>query len=823
MDLLGVPRPSYPGPSPHAFAPAHFNARGELIPYAFVPRPSQVASVPVHDAAMKADPGSPDTDLDNMELAYPDDEPTNLVDPTPPPPPPESPSPLPYTPPTPSHSKSPPTPAPATRRPLPRRAPRSPAIALPTVPVVYTVPRAGLVPSVPPRALPVPMPMPIPVHPVSMPMPPPPMPMHPIPIPMAAPAPAPVQAPCATAGCAGTAPAVGRRCLACVRGSWVGRREEKAKAAETDAATATPVKRVTIKLKVTPKSKVTLDSKAASGEAGGDKKGKGKAVEASPKEGTAADAADAGSWGGEGWDSDLSALTDSDGENEVKAKEPPRPSFKIRIPARTPSGSPIKTPPAKASPASALPTPPASTAGTPEAPRLCTIARCRVPLPPLALYRWKCCSACRKQYREYQRDRLARLAGSKVPASPTPTTSTPADAVLPPPRPTPLPPHIEALRAHAAQKEWERAEKERALELVGAQPVPRARAPEPAGTCVASGVQVQRKVEVVDGARVCTGRACGHIIPAEAEYVGSLCAVCRGRERRKAVRELAKDGKDAGKEKVKEKEAEAEVEDFPLAPMQRPGRCIYADCGTLMPVDSSEVSVAECEQCLRRKMIQRRPPGRPPGSRNKSKYSTAVTPAAKPLATQKLQPKTTATDKPVEAPRKRKRVSPYPAYQCRDALLKDFGTRFHGFIEAQSYYFLMRSGTAEAAQPPAQAMFDFSGEYSVVARDLDVIARKAEVEIGVHSVKDAVARAGGLEFSPTSWVSILGSPGGVVTRFACVHLVNVYLPIRVPPGHPPNPARPKSMQGELEIAVLPDDSHKYFAGEKTIVRFRLVG
>lgn len=134
----------------------------------------------------------------------------------------------------------------------------------------------------------------------------------------------------------------------------------------------------------------------------------------------------------------------------------------------------------------------------------------------------------------------------------------------------------------------------------------------------------------------------------------------------------------------------------------------------------------------------------------------------------------------------------------------------------------MRGGMG-ITQPPPQAMFDFSGEYAVVASDLDVVARKGEVELGVHAVKDAVSRAGGLEFSPTSWVSILGNPGGIVTRFACVHLVNVFLPIRVPPGHPPNPARPKSMQGELEIAVLPDQSHKYFPGEKTIVRFRLVG
>jgi hypothetical protein len=180
----------------------------------------------------------------------------------------------------------------------------------------------------------------------------------------------------------------------------------------------------------------------------------------------------------------------------------------------------------------------------------------------------------------------------------------------------------------------------------------------------------------------------------------------------------------------------------------------------------------------------------------------------------------TRTPQNPPAPRKRKRISPYPAYQSYDGLLLDFGARFHGFIEAQSYYFLVRD---RGSQPQAQSMFDFSGEFSVVASDLDIIGRKAEVEMDVHAIKDAVARASGLDFSPTSWVSILGNPGGIVTRFACVHLVSVFLPINVPPGYPPNPARPKSMQGELEIAVVPDESHKYFPGQKTIVRFRLVG
>ena len=148
-------------------------------------------------------------------------------------------------------------------------------------------------------------------------------------------------------------------------------------------------------------------------------------------------------------------------------------------------------------------------------------------------------------------------------------------------------------------------------------------------------------------------------------------------------------------------------------------------------------------------------------------------------------------------------------------LLKDFGIRFNGFIEAQSYYLLLRGAH------PAQAMFDFSGEYSVIAPDLDVVGRRRAVEAHIHRVKDAVAREGGLEFSATSWMSILGSQPGIVTRFACVHVVETHQTDHsLLHGYS---SLPKSMQGELEVAVLPDDSHKYFAGEKTIVRFRLVG
>lgn len=247
----------------------------------------------------------------------------------------------------------------------------------------------------------------------------------------------------------------------------------------------------------------------------------------------------------------------------ILLKETPRPSFKIRIPARTPSSSPTKP-----SPASALPTPPASISGTPEAPRLCTIARCRVPLPPHSLYRWKCCSACRKQYREYQRDRLARLAASNAGATPS-TTDAPlpsASSSAPRERSERTPAEVEALRAHSAQKEWEREENRRALEVAGV-PVPPRKPRErtdPVGTWnVAPNVQLRATTKQVEGARVCVARACEHVIPGEQEYEWVLCGPCRAREQRKAERALVKEGK-APVSSLAMSAAQQPKDDFPV-------------------------------------------------------------------------------------------------------------------------------------------------------------------------------------------------------------------------------------------------------------------
>jgi hypothetical protein len=122
--------------------------------------------------------------------------------------------------------------------------------------------------------------------------------------------------------------------------------------------------------------------------------------------------------------------------------------------------------------------------------------------------------------------------------------------------------------------------------------------------------------------------------------------------------------------------------------------------------------------------------------------------------------------------------------------------------------------------PTPQVKFGFSGEYSVIAADRDIVGRKATVERRVHDLHVAIARETGLNFGSGSWVHILANPVGIVTRFTCNPVVAVLRPL--PAAYPPT-LMSHNMLGELEIYVLPNDAHNFFHGEKTIVRFRLFG
>ena len=87
--------------------------------------------------------------------------------------------------------------------------------------------------------------------------------------------------------------------------------------------------------------------------------------------------------------------------------------------------------------------------------------------------------------------------------------------------------------------------------------------------------------------------------------------------------------------------------------------------------------------------------------------------------------------------------------------------------------------------------------------------------------------------SPKRMVSIFDF--GIITRFVCMR--EVAMPISKPVDVRPEPAGggeestptpaaaaySKTMQGELEISVLADKSHRFIPGQRTILRFRLVG
>lgn len=154
-----------------------------------------------------------------------------------------------------------------------------------------------------------------------------------------------------------------------------------------------------------------------------------------------------------------------------------------------------------------------------------------------------------------------------------------------------------------------------------------------------------------------------------------------------------------------------------------------------------------------------------------------------------------------------KTTSLCPPYQCHKDLLDDFSTRLDYFIDTQAY-------RSRMGFPVLQVMFDFSGEYSIVAADYDIAGRKVAVDVRVDGIEDSIASVTGLTFGPRSFYV---RPYGVITRLCCFKMLQP-----LPATYAPTLA-PQNMLGELEIFVLPNVSHRYFPGEKTIVRLRLFG
>ena len=95
--------------------------------------------------------------------------------------------------------------------------------------------------------------------------------------------------------------------------------------------------------------------------------------------------------------------------------------------------------------------------------------------------------------------------------------------------------------------------------------------------------------------------------------------------------------------------------------------------------------------------------------------------------------------------------SPYIEYRSLSSLLEDFRTRLGGFLQAHSYHFMCNNTSKNGVDgrlpvPPRAAIFEFDGEFSVVALDLDVPGRKADVEGEVLRLKGEVERLGRIQF-----------------------------------------------------------------------------
>ena len=64
--------------------------------------------------------------------------------------------------------------------------------------------------------------------------------------------------------------------------------------------------------------------------------------------------------------------------------------------------------------------------------------------------------------------------------------------------------------------------------------------------------------------------------------------------------------------------------------------------------------------------------------------------------------------------------------------------------------------------------------------------------------------------------------GGIAIRFVCSYCAPILYPVKEGSTVTISEST-KPMKGELEVAVFPDQSHRFLPGEKIIIRFRLFG
>ncbi|TFY58412.1 hypothetical protein EVJ58_g6430 [Rhodofomes roseus] len=158
------------------------------------------------------------------------------------------------------------------------------------------------------------------------------------------------------------------------------------------------------------------------------------------------------------------------------------------------------------------------------------------------------------------------------------------------------------------------------------------------------------------------------------------------------------------------------------------------------------------------------------------------------------------------------------AYQHLGDLLQMLERRFHAFFVAQLQYYQFKIGRGVDVTAATPSMFSFTGEYSIVANPAGGTVNEA-----VKALASQVEGALGIRFNPAG--IFMGPEASVVSRFGCVHEVNMPFPqVKSEPSAPdtPAPVLVRRMAGELEIDVSWDRRHKYFPGQRIQIRFKLL-
>ncbi|KAF5349978.1 hypothetical protein D9756_009206 [Leucocoprinus leucothites] len=321
--------------------------------------------------------------------------------------------------------------------------------------------------------------------------------------------------------------------------------------------------------------------------------------------------------------------------------------------------------------------------------------------------------------------------------------------------------------------------------------------------------------DVVPGARLCT--PCQHVMPPRSQYAFNDCCSCRIQGKLKHMKGTRLERNKVAADLADEEEVviAAMVEENTIhQPLV--GRCRNRDCGVVIH------GSPECWQCMSRRLKNRTQRGKTRGGFSapvsdkdtgkllKGPFETSCSRRGVQRPVNSFILFSTRSFKANFHSSELNLFTPYPEYRCQHELLADFHLRVLGFMEVQNIHSLYLP-----RDPPGLSVFGFDGQFSVVALDFDLLGRRDAVESAVWKLKGELQRLGTLQFEADKTVS--ANENGIFTRFLCIH--RLYNPF----GPPYPDQEPAIMQGELEIAVLLDSSHDFLPGQKTVVRFRLVG